>query len=141
MISIEQKMPTAMLVLACRYPTTRLLAFSNARYLTTTSKRRSLADVEAEKGPVKSLHDFMGEEGGCGAGGSTNAEPQVVFSKVETLEPRPDLSSSPEARSWYRAILRSSRGIPTAHRRNHIKKRARLDFEENVYVTDPERIQ
>ena len=95
-----------------------------------------LKEVDANnKGPA-SLSDFMDDAGsGCGAGG--NPAPIVHADQG----PRPDLPTSLEVRSYYRKVLRAARAMPTQHRRSHIQKRARYDFDESVYETDPERIQ
>ena len=93
--------------------------------------------VISETSP-KTLADFINDSGESGCG-SVKPRPVVETSNIE--EPTPNLPTSSQARSFYRSILRAANGIPTAHRRNHIKKRARMDFEENCHVIDPERIE
>ncbi|GAQ78130.1 hypothetical protein KFL_000080340 [Klebsormidium nitens] len=45
------------------------------------------------------------------------------------------------ALALYRAFYRAAKSMPTANRRDYIRKKSRFEFEENRHETDPSRIR
>jgi len=83
-------------------------------------KHRNGEDAPAPSSRSVSAHE-MNQQSAC---------PPVVFGSPYRSE----------ALSLYRKILRAARYVPTPHRKIHIRRRARLEFQDSRHETDPEQI-